>query len=120
MRPSTVEMKSAVVLALVSRRTDSTTASAFLARWSTSRASSSWRSSASLRSVISIVPPLMRETRLTASLLAAAGPADAEFPRGGAGILPCLLEGATQRAPVVAMNKRPHAFERDLEGGGID
>ncbi len=59
-RPSTVAMKSCVVAARVSRSTDSTTASVFLARWSTSRASRTWRSSARLRSVMSTVTPFMR------------------------------------------------------------
>ena len=59
-RPSTAVMNSAVVGARVSRSTDSTTASVFLARWSTSRASSTWRSSARLRSVMSTVTPFMR------------------------------------------------------------
>src|ERR1041384_5789468 len=45
---------------LVRRTIDCTIAIAFLARWSTSRASIAWRSSASLRSVMSIVTPLTR------------------------------------------------------------
>src|SRR5579871_1534105 len=50
------------------------TASALRARWSTSRASKVWRSSASLRSVMSMVTPLMRTTCPWGSTLAAAVP----------------------------------------------
>ena len=62
-----------MVLARVSRTIDCTTASALRARWSTSRASSVWRSSASLRSVMSTVTPLTRTTLPSAlSVMAAA------------------------------------------------
>ena len=54
-RPSTASAKARGFSARVSRTSDSATASAFLARWSTSRASMAWRSSARLRAVTSRV-----------------------------------------------------------------
>src|SRR3546814_18113495 len=66
MRPSTEATKASAVGARESRRIDCTTASALRARWSTSRASSTWRSSASLRSVMSTVTPLSRTVRPSA------------------------------------------------------
>ncbi len=55
MRPSTAWAKRRGSSARVSRITDSATASTFLARWSTSLASSAWRCSASRRAVTSRV-----------------------------------------------------------------
>src|SRR5499425_1853795 len=63
-----------MVSARVRRTIDCTSAKALRARWSTSRANSTWRSSACLRSVMSTVTPLMRTMLSVASTLATAVP----------------------------------------------
>ena len=74
-RPSTAATYDLTMPDRVSRTIDCTSARALRARWSTFlRASSAWRLSASLRSVMSMVTPLMRTTLSVASTLATAVP----------------------------------------------